>query len=213
MLPPNEIFTGQDLAVMQNWYETFAPVAEKMLYRKIPPQKVKTVFYGDSITNNFQIQEFFPGISFMNRGISGDNLAGLYFRLDVDVFAFQPEQVILLAGINGISEDQEKMMKKYEAIGDILADKKIKCYFCSVLPLRDTEKCKLFKYQEKIVELNARLKELSERKFAGYIDYHSAMKDEKGQLAEAYVKEDGLHLNFYGYCAMAKVLQETEIPL
>ena len=109
MMPFTDLFTEQDTGIL-DWYKTYEPVAEKLLFRQLPPQKVKTVFYGDSITNGFQIQEFFPGCSFMNRGISGDNLAGLYFRLDEDLFPFEPEQVVLMAGINGIQEDNDRMM-------------------------------------------------------------------------------------------------------
>lgn len=208
MLPFNELFTAGDLNIIQNWYASFSPVGEKLLYRDIPPQKVKTVFYGDSITNGFQIHEFFPGASFKNRGISGDNLCGLYFRMDEDVFAFEPEQVILLAGINCIEDDIALMMKRYEAIGDLLAEKNIKTFFCSILPLRRTPECKRIEYQEKVIAVNTLLREMAERKFAGYIDYHSALKDANGELAEEYARPDGVHLLFQGYKVMADVLKD-----
>lgn len=211
MLPVNEIFTENDWNIIERWYNSYEPVKDKMIFRKLPPRKVKTVFYGDSLTNNFQIQEFFPGLSFMNRGISGDNLSGLYFRMDTDLFPFEPHQVILLAGINCIGDKTEKMMAQYEAIGDILTSRGIRAHFCSILPLRKSETCDRYRFQGKVLEINACLKELAERKFASYIDYHSAMKDENGELKAEYARPDGLHLTFYGYCAMAKVLEEKGI--
>lgn len=208
MMPFTDLFTEQDTGIL-DWYKTYEPVAEKLLFRQLPPKKVKTVFYGDSITNGFQIQEFFPGCSFMNRGISGDNLAGLYFRLDEDLFPFEPEQVVLMAGINGIQEDNDRMMAKYETIGDAIAARGIKVYFCSILPLRHGDTWDRFQYQEKIMQLNARIKELAERKYAGYIDYHTSMLDSAGELAEAYARPDGTHITFAGYCVMAEILKNS----
>lgn len=208
MMPFTDLFTEQDTGIL-DWYKTYEPVAEKLLFRQLPPKKVKTVFYGDSITNGFQIQEFFPGASFVNRGIPGDNLAGLYFRLDEDLFPFEPEQVVLMAGINGIQEDNDRMMAKYETIGDAIAARGIKVYFCSILPLRHGDTWDRFQYQGKIMQLNARIKELAERKYAGYIDYHTAMLDNAGELAEAYARPDGTHITFAGYCIMAEILKNN----
>ena len=50
----NDLFPEKDCTAIQNWYPTHERAAEKLEYRQIPPQKVKTVFYGDSITYNFQ---------------------------------------------------------------------------------------------------------------------------------------------------------------
>ena len=55
MMPFTDLFTEQDIGIL-DWYKTYEPVAEKLLFRQLPPKKVKTVLYGDSITNRFQIQ-------------------------------------------------------------------------------------------------------------------------------------------------------------
>ena len=205
----NDLFIEEECNSIQEWYPTYERAAEKLEYRQLPPQKVKTLFYGDSITYNFQINEFFPGISFLNRGIPGDSLTGLYCRLEEDLYPYQPEQVIMLAGINGISEENERMMAKYETIGDAIAARGIKVYFCSILPLRHGDTWNRFQYQGKIVALNARIKELAERKYAGYIDYHTSMLDSAGELAEAYARPDGTHITFAGYCVMAEILKNS----
>ena len=209
MMPYTELFTEQDCTGINNWYKSYDPIGEQLLYRQLPPQKEKTVFYGDSITNGFKFQEFFPGASFVNRGFPGDNLAGLYFRLDEDLFPFEPEQVVMMAGINGIQEDNDSMMAKYEAIADAIAARGIKVWFCSILPLRHGDTWDRFQYQGKIMELNARIKELAERKYAGYIDYHTSLLDDAGELAEAYARADGTHITFAGYRVMAQILKDS----
>lgn len=209
MITLKELFPEEECLRRKEWYLSFEPAAEKLQLRKLPPQKVKTVFYGDSITHAFPYQEFFPGISFLNRGIPGDNLTGLYVRLEDDLFPYQPEQVVVMAGINGITQDNDIMLAKYEAVGDLISEKGINVYFCSVLPLRHGDKWDRFQYQDKIVELNKRLKELAEWKYSGYLDYHSALLDSNGELAEEYAKADGTHIRLEGYSVMAKILREN----
>ena len=207
MMPFTDLFPEEDCRRITEWYPTFELVAVKLHFRQLPPQKVKTVFYGDSITSGFQFHEFFSGLSFKNRGYSGDSLTGLYARLDEDLFPFEPEQAVIMAGINGIQEDNDRMLAKYEAIGDEITARGIKVYYCSILPLRHGDTWNRFQYQDKIRELNARLQELAERKYAGFIDYHSALQDDAGELAEAYAKPDGTHITFDGYCVMAEILR------
>ena len=209
MLPVNELFTLQDreniLAWMAEWPRWLAVVN----YRKIPPQKVKTVFYGDSITDNFPLNEFFPNASLLNRGIGGDTADGLYFRLDEDVFPYHPEQVVMLIGINGIERELDLIFRKITAVAFLMKEAGIKVWLASVTPLRKPDQCNRFRYQDKIVELNARLRESAERNFAGFLDYHSVLKDENGELRADYARDDGTHLTFSGYQAMAKLLADT----
>lgn len=208
MLPVNELFTEEYFRSIMDFYNSYEAAQEKIFFRQLPPCKVKTVFYGDSITWGFDLHEFFPGISALNRGIPGDNLNGLYFRLDEDVLPYQPEQVVFHAGINQIGEDNPTMLRRYQVIGNILKDVGIKVYFASILPLRHGDQWNRFQYQDKIVELNSQLREIAEKDFAGFIDYHSALLDENNELAEKFARPDCTHITFYGYQVMAKILQE-----
>ena len=40
----------------------------------------------------------------------------------------------------------------------------------------------------------------------GFMDYHSALKDETGQLAAEYAKPDGTHVTFAAYEVMSDVV-------
>lgn len=209
MLPLNDLFTEELRKQILSFYETYEPAQEQFKYRALPPKKVKTLFYGASHTNGFRIQEFFPGASFLNRGIPGDTLDGLYARMDIDVFPYEPEQVVILAGTNGIHEDNGIMLRKFEALGDLMAEKNIRVFFSSIPPIRHGDRWNRFQFQDKIVELNAMLRGLARRKFAGYVDYHSVLRDEQGELRAEFAREDGTHVTFEGYRAMAEVLKNT----
>lgn len=209
MQPVNELFTQEARDSIFNFYRTYEPAQELLKYRSLPPQKVKTIIFGASISSAFKIWEFFPGCSFLNRGIPGDNLDGLYARIDDDVFPYQPEQVLLMVGINGIQEDNAVMLRKYEALGDLLTERGIRTYLTSVTPLRHGDPWNRFQYQGKIMELNQQLRAMADKKFAGYVDFFSALIDENGELAAAYAREDGTHITFEGYCAMAEALKKV----
>jgi len=209
MLPVNELFTQASRDATFAFYKSYEPVVELLKYRALPPVKVKTVFFGDSITAGFKFQEFFPNCSLINRGIPGDSLDGLWARLDVDVLPYEPEQVVILAGINGIGEDNDRMLRKFEAIGDYLASKGIRVYLCGITPLRHGDQWDRFQYQGKIAELNDMIRKLAETKYAGFVDYFHAMTDEQGELKTEYSRPDGTHITFEGYCAMAEVLKKT----
>ncbi len=206
MFPVNELFTEQDKENIFSFLDSWPRYLEILNYRKIEAQKVKTVFFGDSITDNFPLKEFFPNASLLNRGIGGDNVNGLYFRMEDDVLPYQPEQVVMMIGINGIEMDFELIIRKITAVADLMASRNIRVYLCSILPLRSPDEWNRFQYQDKIVQINRELKRIAAEKFAGFIDYHSVMKDEKGELHRDFALPDGTHLTFAGYQQMAKVL-------
>ena len=209
MFPVNDLFTEADKKNIFSFLDTWPRYLEILNYRKIAPQHVKTVFFGDSITNAFPLNEFFPNASLLNRGIGGDNVNGLYFRLEDDVLPYHPEQVVMMIGINGIQMDFEMIVRKIAAVAALMKERGIKVWLCSITPLRYPDKWDRFPYQGKIVKLNERLRETAEKEFAGFIDYHSALKDEKGELGADYAKEDGTHITFAGYQVMADMLSET----
>jgi len=209
MLPVNDLFTQSARDSILSFYQSFEPAKEQFKFRLLTPKKVRTIFFGASISFGFPINEFFPGCSYLNRGIPGDTLDGLYARLTDDIFPHEPEQVVINAGLNGIQEDNAVMIRKYEALGDLLTEQGIRAYFTALTPLRRGDTWDRFQYQGKIEELNGMMRELSRKKFAGFADYFHALLDENGELGKEYARPDGTHITFEGYCKMAEVLEKT----
>jgi lysophospholipase L1-like esterase len=58
---------------------------------------------------------------------------------------------------------------------------------------------------EKIAQLNAMLEAYAKANRIKYVDYHSAMKDERGGLPESLAK-DGVHPTREGYDIMKNLL-------
>lgn len=62
------------------------------------------VFLGDSITFHWDLAKAFPALKTANRGISGDTTRGMLYRLQEDVLDLHPRLIVLLCGVNDLSE-------------------------------------------------------------------------------------------------------------
>jgi lysophospholipase L1-like esterase len=87
---------------------------------------------------------------------------------------------------------------------------RIRVVISSILPVHNyTESSQKFfvsRSMNKIRELNAWLKDQAMRNKYVYVDYFSAMLDDKG-LLKRELSEDGLHPNPAGYAVMVKLLE------
>ena len=148
----------------------------------------------------------------MNRGIGGDNINGLYFRLDEDIFPNSPRQVVINIGINGIERDFNDSIARLKFVAELMREHGIRVWCNSIAPLRAPDAWDRFQYQEKIVVLNEVCRELFEREFAGFFDLHALLRDSSGQLAAEYAQPDGTHWTFAAYQAASKLLREKLLP-
>ena len=141
------MFEPEKLEAIRAFYETRDRWREIKNYRTLRGEirHIKNIFYGDSITNAWPLAEFFPGKSILNRGIGGDNIYGLYDRLNEDVLPYSPERVFMMIGINGIEEDEKRILDHIEAVAGMMKDKGISVYLSSILPLRSPDNWDRFK--------------------------------------------------------------------
>jgi hypothetical protein len=67
--------------------------------------ETRVVFFGDSITDAWILEESFPGKGYINRGIGGQTTPQMLLRLRQDVVALKPKLVVILAGTNDVAEN------------------------------------------------------------------------------------------------------------
>jgi lysophospholipase L1-like esterase len=199
------MFEQERLDAIHRFYETLERWHELQNFRSLKSdvKHVKNIFFGDSITEAWPLHEFFPNHSLLNRGIGGDSIHGLYKRLPDDVLPYTPKKVFMLIGINGIQEETSGIMERITAVAGMIAENGIQVYLGSILPLRYPDKWDRFQYQDKIVDLNAALCAWAQANAAGFMDYHTLLKDETGQLAAEFARPDGTHLTFAAYRRMS----------
>ncbi len=182
-----------------------------------PPGAERVVFLGDSITDGWQINQYFPGKDFINRGIGGQITSQMLGRLQADVIALQPKAVLLLGGTNdlarGVSVDAIK--NNIEMIARLAEAHGIRPILGSILPVSDhhADKDPRFKRTPArrpnlITELNIWMRGLCQKRGYRYLDYFLALADDQGRLSAA-LADDGLHPNAEGYKLMAPLAQKA----
>lgn len=184
----------------------------------------RVVFMGDSITDLWDDPKyggFFPGKPYIDRGIGGQTTPQMLIRFRPDVITLKPKVVVILAGTNDIAGNTGPMT--LEAIENNLTSMfelahayKIRVVLSSLLPISDYEKNRegkpiirtLQRPPEQIKALNEWLRKYVAATGSVYLDYYSAMVDEKGFLKDE-LSEDGLHPNQKGYDVMAPLAERA----
>ena len=181
------------------------------------PGENRVVFFGDSITDIWHIDESFPGKPYVNRGIGGQTTPQMLVRFRQDVIDLQPKVVVILAGTNDIAGNTgpmrlEDIEANYKSFAELARANHIQMIYSSVLPVHNyTEKSKDFfaeRPTEKIVALNRWLQDFCATASGNcaYLDYFSALVDDKG-LMKKDLADDGLHPNAAGFKIMAPLAE------
>jgi acyl-CoA thioesterase I len=182
--------------------------------RKLPaprPGNSRVVFLGDSITDLWRLNEYFPDRDFINRGISGQMASQMLGRMKADVMDLHPSAVVILAGTNDLAREipLTSIEDDYVMLADLAAAAKIKVIFASVLPVSDAHKAVDPSFERTpsqfIRALNDWLKAFCVQRGYVFLDYYPALADSSGQLVED-LSDDGLNPNAKGYRVMAPLL-------
>lgn len=167
------------------------------------------VFLGDSITQDFPLETFFPGKNVINRGIGGDTSKGVLERLDISVHDLEPEAVIILIGTNDFAILDAKpgeIASRINLIVTLIKEKNpvTKIYLQAVYPVNpDINPQSVGKRKNKDINtLNHMLATIAN---VTWLDYSNRLSDVQGKLREECTY-DGLHLNQEGYRIIADQL-------
>jgi lysophospholipase L1-like esterase len=179
------------------------------------PNENRVVFFGDSITDIWKLADYFPGKPYINRGIGGQTTPQMLVRFRQDVIDLHPKVIIMLAGTNDIAGNtgpmrNEDIEANYASMAELARVHGVRLVFSSLLPVHNyTEKSKDFfaqRPQSRILELNTWLKDYCAKNNLVYLDYFSAMVDDKGMMKKD-LSDDGLHPNPAGFKVMAPLAE------
>ena len=186
---------------------------------QLPPPAAgekRVVFMGDSITDIWgrHYGKFFPGKPYVNRGISGQTTPQMLIRFRPDAIALKPKVVVILAGTNDIAGNTgpttlEAIEDNFVSMTELAQANKIRVVLASLTPVCDYIKPQTERRPpEKIIALNSWLKEYAAKHHCVYLDYYSAMVDDKGMLKQD-LTFDGLHPNDAGYAVMGPLAEKA----
>ena len=204
-----------------NW-RTFASIArydkanlELKLHMKA---ENRVVFMGNSITEGWvQLSpSFFKDRDYINRGISGQTTPQMLLRFRPDVIDLNPKVVVILAGTNDIAGNTgytslETIIGNIKSMAEIANANGIKVIISSILPAIEYLWKPDLEPATKIISINKALKAYAKDNNFIYLDYFSAMVDDKGGLKvpEFTAANDLVHPNKAGYLVMGKLAEQA----
>jgi len=224
---------------LQDWNQLGRYYAANRDLKTQPVDPKRVVFMGDSITDGWRLEEYFPGKPYVNRGISGQVTAQMLVRMYPDVIDLKPAAMVVLAGTNDVARNNgpataEMIQENVMAMTELAQRHGIKVFLCSILPVSDypylaqqagrgaqpavapggrgggrgpmvRPRMTVGRPPEDILKLNTWLKSYAAQGNAIYVDYFSALVDEKGWMKDG-LANDGLHPNADGYKIMAPIV-------
>lgn len=185
----------------------------------LPPASTeqRVVFFGDSITDFWQLEQFFPGKPYVNRGISGQITGQMLGRMQADVIALQPKAMVFLGGTNDLARGVQlaAIQNNIQMICDLAHAHGIRPILASLLPVSDYHadvdarfKRTTDRTPSDIAALNAWMKSFAQTRGYIYLDYHQALADAQGMLHKD-LADDGLHPNIEGYKIMGPLAEKA----
>jgi lysophospholipase L1-like esterase len=179
------------------------------------PGENRVVFMGNSITEGWVNldPDFFKGKPYIGRGISGQTTPQMLVRFRQDVLDLKPAVVVILAGTNDIAGNTgpatlPQIMGNIASMAELAKANNIKVVLSSVIPAFDYPWKPGMQPAEKIFELNKLIRNYAEKNKMIYLDYFSAMADERKGLKKN-LGDDGVHPNLAGYKIMEPLAEKA----
>ena len=162
--------------------------------QKYEDYEIDAAFLGDSLTDGYDLDAYYPQYAVVNRGIGGDTTFNLEDRLKVSVYDLKPKVAIVLIGAN----NPDSMFDNYERIlaglKDNLPNTEIIILSLTSMGGENWGKNNLLAAYN-----NVKIKLLAEKYGFEFVDLYSALFNlEDGEIYDEYTT-DGGHLTPLGY--------------
>ncbi len=179
------------------------------------PGENRVVFMGNSITAGWinLHPEFFAAKTYVDRGIGGQTTPQMLIRFKQDVIDLKPKVVIILAGINDIAQNTgpttlEAIMDNISGMALLAKTNGIKVILSSVLPAYDFPWRPGLEPAGKVIALNKVIKSFADEHKMIYLDYFSALVDERNGMKRDY-SNDEVHPTLKGYKVMEPLVEKA----
>ncbi len=177
--------------------------------RYIIPENI--VFLGDSITEIYDLDKFYPDNNVVNSGISGHKTGNILDDMYNRVYRYNPSKVFLLIGTNQIVEDDSsKIAADIAKISDLIHENRplAEVYVESIYPVNhDVGEAPGKRKNEKIMKTNRIIKTNADSHNYIFINLYDDLIDDSGNLISDYTY-DGLHTNEKGFEKITEILKK-----
>lgn len=190
------------------------PIVEVTPSKKELLKYENIVFFGDSITEFYDLQKFYEQMPVVNSGSKGFTTDDLLEILEEDVYVFNPTKVVLLIGINDMNktDDDLSIVENIKTITTSINEKrpKAKIYVESIYPV-DRERYPVLVDNNvdnnRIRKINSLIKQLCQDNNYEYINMFDELNDPNTDKLIYEYSKDGLHLSDEGYKVVTKKLK------
>jgi lysophospholipase L1-like esterase len=179
------------------------------LFQEKPAPK-RVIFYGDSITEFWNLPKYFSGLSFkaVNRGIKGQETEHLLARSYFDVLMLKPWAVVLTAGTNDALKlaSEERITTNLDVMIYGAHREGARVFVGTLPPVELPDSPMQRKTAALIDRVNGWIRRRCDGKTCTTLDFNAALKHaEKASHGSAL--KDGVHPSDAGYEAMAKLVR------
>lgn len=168
--------------------------------------EVDVAFLGDSLTDGYDVVNYYQEFLVVNRGISGETTTGLEERLAVSVYDLKPKVIVMLIGANNM----DQMFSNYERI--LLGFKEnlpnTKVILLSLTAMGGEHwgtKNQLAAYN------NVRIKKYADKYGYYYVDLFTPLYDETTEEVYEGYTFDGGHFTKLGYDVVTGLVKPVVI--
>ena len=163
--------------------------------------EVEVAFLGDSLTDGYDVAQYYPQYVTSNRGIGGDTTYDLQARLSVSVYDLKPQVAVMLIGAN----NPETMLENYEDIliglQDNLPDTKVVLLSMTAMGGEHWGR-----WNAQACYNNVSIRLLAEKYGFTYVDLFTPLYDvATGEVREGYTV-DGGHFTHEGYTVLTQII-------
>lgn len=172
------------------------------------------LFLGDSITEQYDLDEYYNDLPVVNSGISGNKTKDLLNDLNNRVYQYNPSKVFLLIGTNDIQSkvEEDVIINNIKKILEDIHENRpyAKLYLEAIYPVDEGSSGAQDRTNKEIQSINASLEDYCKKNDITFIDMYDLLLDpesDKDRLFEDYSK-DGLHISDEGYEVITEELMK-----
>ncbi len=167
---------------------------------------VDVCFLGDSLIEEYKVENYYENLNVVNRGIKGDTTLSLKNRLNVSAVQIKPKVIVMLIGRNNL----DTMSDNYDMLLRFLKSEvpQSKVVVLSLIPNSGEYSTN----NEKILENNEKIKKLKKDFSFEYVDVYTPLLDETSKLNSAFTT-DGKSLNTSGYETLTNIVRPVVLDV
>jgi lysophospholipase L1-like esterase len=189
----------------------FAEENRALVSDTLMPNRV--VFFGTQVTRWWKLAASFPEYDAINRGISGQRIAGYLLRFRPDVIELRPAAVVIeLSSYNFRPENSVEEIKDYVAsLSDLARANQIVPILSTVLPIDDDFEAEIdlpYNVMDSLRQFNDWLRSYCDSHSIAYVDAYQALVDSAGFL-DTERANGQINLKKEGYAVLTQLTKEA----